>query len=214
MGENFLEKLVGSGARARVLRVFVFNQTEPMSIAKVVKRAGISAHAVNREIKFLENLDILVKGKDIHTGGAKSSKNSRVKKTVSRVKPEVAWLMNQHCKYLHALSSFIYEVSPIRYDNILGALKNTGRLSVVIASGCFMGDVTRPVDLVVVADNLNEDRLLYALKSLEPTFGREIRYSIFGSPEFSYRLTIQDRLIRDILDYPHKVLLDRTGVLG
>jgi len=213
MGENFLEKLVGGRARARVLRVFVFNQTEPMTTTKVSKRAGVSAQAARREIKNMEKLGVIIQEKRAVTQSQRPPKKARRKKSKRGIKQESAWLVNPQFKHLRALSSFVHEVSPIRYDNILNALKNTGRLSVVIASGCFIGDVTRPVDLIVVADNLNEDRLLHAIKSLEPLSGREIRYSAFGKPEFSYRLTIQDRLIRDILDYPHKVLLDRTGVL-
>ena len=213
MGGDFLEKLVGTHARARVIRVFIFNQTEAMTVATVAKCAGVSAHAAGKEIKNLETLGVINKGKAENTHRAKSSKSARGKKSKHTAKQEALWLVNPQFKHLRALSSFIHEVSPIRHDNILNALKNTGRLSVVIASGCFMGDVTRPVDLIVVADNVNEDRLLYAIKSLEPLSGREIRYSVFGSPEFSYRLTIQDRLIRDILDYPHTVLLDRAGVL-
>lgn len=213
MAEDFLDTLTGNHARARVIRVFIFNQAEPMTIVQVAKRAGVSAQAVKREIKCLEKLGIIAKRKSADIQPRKSSKNVRGKKSKRPAKQESAWLVNPQFKHLRALSSFIYEVSPIRYDNILGALKKTGRLSVVIATGCFMGDVTRPVDLVVVADNVNEDRLLYAIKSLELLSGREIRYSMFGSPEFSYRLTIQDRLIRDVLDYPHTILLDRAGVL-
>lgn len=213
MGWDFLEKFTGSHARARVVRVFIFNQTERMTAAKVAKRAGVSAQAASREIKGLENLDMIIKGKSAVIQPVKSTNSARGKKVKRAAKQESSWLVNPQFKHLHALSSFIYEVSPIRYDNILHALKNTGRLSVVIATGCFAGDITRPVDLIVVADNVNEERLLHAIKSLEPLSGREIRYSVFGSPEFSYRLTIQDRLIRDVLDFPHKILLDRAGVL-
>ena len=213
MGEGFLGKFTRSHARARVIRVFIFNQDEPITITKAAKRAGVSAQAAKREIKSMEGWGVIVKGKSMNARPEKSSKNPRGKKSRRSVTGESVWLVNPQWKHLRALSSFIHEVSPIRYDNILSALKNTGRLSVVVASGCFMGDDTRPVDLIVVEDKVKEDRLLYAIKSLEPLSGREIRYSVFGSPEFSYRLTIQDRLIRDILDYPHKVLLDRAGVL-
>ena len=76
-----------------------------------------------------------------------------------------------------------------------------------------MGDATRPADLIVALDTLNERRLEAAVRGLEPIFGREIRYAAFSTPEFRYRLTVQDRLIRDTLDFPHLVLLDRTRLL-
>jgi hypothetical protein len=76
-----------------------------------------------------------------------------------------------------------------------------------------MGDPSRPADLIIAVDSYNERRLDQAVRELEPRFGREIRYAAFSTPEFRYRLTVQDRLIRDTLDYPHLVLLDRTRLL-
>jgi hypothetical protein len=75
-----------------------------------------------------------------------------------------------------------------------------------------VGDSTRPVDILVAADELSERRLEHAIKSLEPVFGRELRYAAFTAPELRYRLTIQDRLVRDTLDFPHVVLLDRARI--
>ena len=76
-----------------------------------------------------------------------------------------------------------------------------------------MGDPTRPADIIIAVDALHESRLEKAIKTLEPQFGREIRYAAFSTPEFRYRLTVQDRLIRDTLDYPHLVLLDKARLL-
>jgi hypothetical protein len=101
----------------------------------------------------------------------------------------------------------------VRHEKIVSALRRGGRLAAVILSGCFLGDPSRPADLIVAADAFNERRLDKAVRDLEPMFGREIRYAAFSTPEFRYRLTIQDRLIRDTLDYPHLVLLDKTRML-
>ena len=123
------------------------------------------------------------------------------------------WMLNIEFQHLRALSSFIHEVSPMRHEKIVTALRRGGRLAAVILSGHFLGDPSRPADLIVAADAFNERRLDQAVRHLEPMFGREIRYAAFSTPEFRYRLTIQDRLIRDTLDYPHLVLLDKTRML-
>src|SRR3989344_847814 len=39
------------------------------------------------------------------------------------------------------------------------------------------------------------------------------REAAFSTPEFRCRLTIQDKLIRDTLDFPHLVLWDRARLL-
>ena len=121
--------------------------------------------------------------------------------------------MNPEFEHTKALVRFVRDVSPVRYDEIVEALKRTGKLSAVVLSGSFMGDKSRPADILVAADSLNEARLETAVRLLEPMFGREIRYAVFSTPEFRYRLTVQDKMLRDTFDFPHLVLLDRSGML-
>ena len=60
---------------------------------------------------------------------------------------------------------------------------------------------------------MNEKRLEKAVRSFEPKYGREIRYAVFSTPEFRYRLTIHDKLVRDTLDYPHRILLNKHDLI-
>lgn len=221
MKEDFLALFIGSKDRAQLLRAFLFNQTEIFTLAQASKRAGISAKAAEREIKELAKLGLVKKGRSVlvrtvpkavkgKTKG-KKKKGSAGKKELQSV--QVAWGLNHEHKQIRSLANFVHEISPVHYDNIVGALKKTGKIAAVILSGSFMGDPSRPADIIVAADSFNERRLEMAIRVLEPAFGREIRYAAFTTPEFRYRLTIQDRLIRDTLDYPHLVLLDKTRLL-
>ena len=200
MKEDFFGELIGNRSRASLLRAFLFNESEAFSAEKVAKLAGVNSKKTAEVIRFLEKLGVIRKAKAAKTGKKSSGAQQH-------------WIVNSEFKYLRALSSFIHAVFPIRYANIVKSLKNAGKLSAVIVSGCFMGDLTRPADIIIVADNVNEVRLDQAVRGLEPLFGREIRYASFLTPEFQYRLTIQDRLIRDTLDYPHLVLFDRARML-
>lgn len=208
MKDDFLPKLLNSKERAQLLRVFMFNPNETMALADIAKRAGVTPRTAIREVKLLVKLGIVKPARSVSITLANKSKRK-----VSGTAKVPAWTINPDFRHLRALSSFVHEVSPIHYDSIIGALKKGGKISAVILSGTFMGDDSRPADLVVAADSINERRLELAVRSLEPTFGREIRYAAFSTPEFRYRLTIQDRLIRDTLDFPHLVLLDKTRLL-
>lgn len=204
---------VNSMGFARVLRAFVFDPSAVFTIAQVTKRSGISPATAQLEIKELERLGI-IKGRSIvfPSQPAPTKSKSSKKKRPSR-KSEKVWFLDPNFKHVRALSAFVHEVSPAQYEVVLDTLKRAGKLGVVIVSGAFLGDVSRPVDLLVTADNLSETRLDHAIRQLEQVFGREIRYAAFSTPEFRYRLTIQDRLIRDTLDFPHTVLLDRGNLL-
>lgn len=208
MKGDFLGVFMDNQARARLLRVFIFGQSEAFTVPAAAKRSGLNARTVLRELAYLERLGVLKKAK-----AAPARKKGEKARPKREVKTEAVWTIDPDCKHLRALSSFVHEVSPMRHENIVNSLKSSGRLAAVVLSGCFMGDLSRPVDLIVAADNLNEDRLEHAVRALEPQFGREIRYSAFSTPEFRYRLTVQDHLIRDTLDYPHQVLFDRLHLL-
>ncbi len=195
------------------LRAFIFNQFEPLTLAQAAKRSGISPRTTAREIRALEALDIIRRSKGVPAPKSAWKVSKKRSKVSAARRSESAWILDPDFKYSRALSMFVHEVSPVRYARIVEALKRTGKITVVVVSGTFMGDPSRPADLLIAGDGLNEARLEAAVKTLEPHFGREIRYASFSTSEFSYRLTIQDRLIRDTLDYPHLVLLDRTKLL-
>ena len=207
MADDFLSKVLGNAARAKVLRAFMFSPAELFTLPTVVKRSGIAAKAAAKEVKALQELGVIKKGK-LTIMLANGSK-----RTVGGKQKEQTWHFNADFKHGRALSKFVHEVSPVSHSSIILALKGSGRLATVILSGSFVGDPTRPADLIIAADGLNEGRLERAIRTLEPEFGREIRYAAFSTTEFRYRLTVQDRLIRDTLDYPHLVLLDRARLL-
>ena len=209
MKEDFLSAVMGGNeARARLLRVFVFDPERSYPLKDAAKRAGISPQAAAKELKTLEKWGVVKKGKSLSV----MLGNGTARKVSAKTKVET-WALDPGFKHLRALSSFVHEISPMRYENVVSALKSCGKLVAVVLSGTFTGDATRPVDILVAADELSERRLEQAVRSLEPVFGRELRYAAFSTPELRYRLTIQDRLVRDTLDFPHLVLLDKTRLL-
>ncbi len=207
MKSDFLSQFVGGATRAKLLRIFVLDQSGVFTISRAAKRSGVSAAIVAKEIKLLEKWGVI---RSVEVAITLSNSSKRV---VAGKQTERAWAFDPKFSYATALARFIHEVSPMRYKEILSSLKRTGRLAVVVLSGSFMGDPSRPVDLVVAVDALNEKRLEQVVRALEPKFGREIRYAVFSTPEFRYRLTVQDRLLRETLDYPHHILLDKTRLL-
>lgn len=206
MADDFLGQLLNNTARAKVLRVFMFDPA-PFTLSQLAKRAGVSARVATEEIEKLTRLNVLRKGKFSLAVGKETAR------VVEGKVKEETWMANPDFAHTTALSKFIHEVSPVPQKGIVEGLRRGGRLSVVVLSGAFLGDMTRPADLLVVADAINERQLESAIKALEPQCGREIRYAVFSTPEFRYRLTIHDRLLRDTLDYPHIVLLDKAKLL-
>lgn len=209
--KDLLAQLMGNPVRARVLRLLVLNEHEVFTPARLGKRAHVSARSAARELAALHAMKIARKGAAHISDATAPGTVSRKKHAAG--KAETVWFLDPHSTHLRALSAFVRAVSPVEHDDVLEALKRSGKLSAVVLSGFFVGDSSRPVDVLVVGDQVNERRLEVAVKTLEHVFGRELRYAAFTTPEFRYRLTVQDRLVRDTIDFPHIVLLDRTRLL-
>jgi hypothetical protein len=50
------------------------------------------------------------------------------------------------------------------------------------------------------------------IKEIESGLGKEIKYAVLDTADFTYRLSSRDKLIRDVFDYPHNLILDKVGV--
>jgi hypothetical protein len=200
---DFLSLFMQDATRARVLRTLVLNEHEVFTPERVGKRTGMSAKPAKKALIALERLGVAR-----HSRVAAEKKIRGKKQAMDDV-----WFLDPHFPHARSLAVFVREISPLRYDEVLETLKKSGRLSVVVLSGTFVGDSTRPADIVVAGDSMSERRMETAMRALEAIFGRELRYAAFPTAEFRYRMTVQDKLLRDTFDFPHRILLDRTRSL-
>lgn len=196
---DFLTSLI-EPVRASILRLFALYETSHFPLLEIAKRVGVSERVAAKEVNFLVNLGVV----RMHEGEGKNARERKAGTTYS---------FDAKFKHAGALTAFIHEVSPERFGEVEKALRASGRLNAIVLSGVFIGDSNRPADLIVVGDNVNEKRLEKAVRSFEPKYGREIRYALFSTPEFRYRLTIHDKLVRDTLDFPHRLLLNKNNLI-
>ena len=82
----------------------------------------------------------------------------------------------------------------------------------VIVSGVFIQNPESRVDLLIVGDNLKKGAITRIVKTMEAEIGKELIFASFETPDFHYRLGMYDKLVRDILDYPHQKLLDKLNL--
>jgi len=204
---DVLSKLFGSEAKVKIMRLFLFNPEQPFSRSDIASRAKVSMPVVRHEIARLRKVG-MIKGKRFtHMVAVK-----RGKKTVMKRKKEGGWILSQAFPYLPALRNLLINTVLFRYDDIIRKLNGVGRMKLVIVSGVFIQDEDSRVDLLVVGDNIRFGPLENVIRTIEAEIGKELRYAAFETADFQYRLGIYDKLIRDIIDYPHKKVLDRIGL--
>lgn len=186
-----LAKLFGSPARLKMLRLFVFNRDTAFTAGEIVKRTKLSKETARRELN-----DLCISG-FLQKRGVRASARYRA---------------NPRFEYLAALDTFIRDTTDVRPRAIIASLRRAGSPMLIVLSGFFSGVLESQLDLLIVGDRLDERLLLKAVRSLEAEFGREIRYASFAKSDFRYRMGVYDRLLRDVFDYPHRVLIDKIGL--
>lgn len=186
-----LAKLFGSTARVKLLRLFLFNDAESYTANDAAHRAKLSKAATRKEINALLTIQIIKKkaGK----GGA-------------------LYIANPKFAFYEPLRTFLRTSSGVDDASISQSLKKTGSLRLVALSGLFTGVPESKIDLLIVGDRLDERSLATVVHALEAELGRELAYASFSTEDFRYRVGVYDRLIRDVLDYPHRLILDKIGM--
>ena len=200
---EILERLFGSSAKVKMIKLFLFNPREIFDKDTISERTKSYTVDVRRELTALEKMQ-LVRAKSFFKEYEKGGKI--VKKRVD------GWYVNPEFPLLSALQTLLIKTAPLSHEEIISMLSRAGKLKLVITAGVFIQDFDSRVDLLVVGDNLSKAKLETTVRSMEAEIGRELRYSYFETADFKYRLEMYDKLVRDIIDFGHEVVLDKIGL--
>ena len=202
-----LAKLFSGAGRVKVMRLFLFNPELLFSLEQIVDKAKITEKEAKAEIEVLKKAGMIKSRKIVqHVEIKKRGKVSEVKRKV------LCWHLDPNFEYLLPLQNLLINTRPLRPNEILKRLSSVGKLKMVIVSGVFIQNPDSRVDLLIVGDNLKRAYIDRIVKTMEAEIGKELTFASFETPDFHYRLGMYDKLIRDILDYPHQKLLDKLNI--
>jgi hypothetical protein len=204
---EILGKLFGSEARVKIMRLFLFNPDKAFTREDVTERAKVAMHAAKHELSILRKMRLIRSKGFMKRIVRKSGNKSRFAR-----KKVGGFTLNSAFPYLGDLQRLLIDSSLLKDEELLRELNPSGRLKLVITAGIFIQDADSRVDLLVVGDHLRRNTLERAIRGIEAEMGTELRYAAFETNEFNYRLGMYDKLVRDILDYPHSIVLDRLGL--
>jgi len=203
-----LTALFGTEAKIKIIRLFLFSQGVPLFANEISNRSKSTSSATKKEINTLIKADIIRKrkiSKDIQVKHGKSV-------TVKKVKG-VGYILNDKFPYLEPLKNLLTIASIQADESLTRSFASAGKIKLLVAAGVFIQNWDSRVDLLIVGDELNLTKIESIIRTIESEIGKEISYSAFDTQDFEYRLGIHDRLVRDILDYPHVTLIDKIAVV-
>lgn len=194
---EILSKLFGSAAKVKIMRIFLFSPEASFDIDDILARARVEREEVWRELSLLERIGLVRR---------RSFFKRTTKKRVN------GFCLNLEFPYLAGLKKLLIETVTANTDDFLNRFRALGKLKLVIVAGVFIQSNDSRADLLIVGEGVKRGPLEGVIKNLEAEIGKELRYAYFEVKDFLYRLNMFDKLVRDIIDYPHKKLLDRLDL--
>ncbi|MDP3955877.1 MAG: hypothetical protein Q8Q18_01370 [bacterium] len=192
-----LAKLFGSALRVKILRAFYLGEKGIFTIDLLAERTAGDRVAIQKEIKMLVAIGFL-KEKTIN-------QKTKTGKKVSKK----GYICNEDFAYDSALRALVINTESLNPEELIGKLKGKGQLNLVIVAGIFIDEPKSRADIIIVGDRLKRATLEATIRDIETDIGKDLTYGIFSTEEFFYRLDMYDKFMRDVLDYPHKTLLNK-----
>lgn len=196
---EILGKLLGGIHKVKIMRLFLLNPESGFEGSDVANRCRITNSNSRRGLSQLSAMDMI--RKKPFTKDVKRANGKIIKKRVD------GWFLNTDFPYLGELRQLLVEGDFFKQAEIVKRFKPAGRVQMLVASGFFVPNSESRLDLLIVGDNLKKNIVQKTVNVLESELGKELSYAVFESGDFRYRMNMYDKLLRDVFDFPHKLLV-------
>lgn len=195
-----LAKLLGGIPRVKIMRLFLLNPEVGFETADITDRCRISSVHSRRSVVQLAAMELVQKRsmvKEVTDGRTGKVSKKRVQ----------GWFLNPAFPYINELRQLLVEGQFFKHSDIARRFKPAGRIQLLVVSGIFIQDSESRLDLLIVGDNLKKNVIQKTVNVLESELGKELSYAVFESADFKYRVSMYDKLLRDVFDFPHEPLI-------
>jgi hypothetical protein len=203
---EYLNKLFGSPARVKLLRLFLFNPESVYDRDEVVKMARITPDTASKELSALGRASLITRktfSKEVVRPGSKTAKKRKA----------IGWVLNKKYEHLEPLTVFMRDTLSVSGTDIGKRFQGAGSIRLLVLSGFLTGVKEGELDLLLVGERLNEAVIDNAIQSLEAECGQEIRYMMLKTEDYHFRRRVRDKFVRDVIDFPHKEIINKIGKL-
>ncbi len=197
---DILGKLLGGIPRVKIMRLFLLNPEQPFEAADVADRSRLQSTITRRTISGLVAMDFVKKKsfiKEVTDGRTGKIKKKRVQ----------GYVLATDFPYITELKSLLVEGDFFKHEELARRFKPVGRVHLLVVSGIFIQNSESRLDVLIVGDNLKRNVIQKTIQVLESELGKELAYAVFDTADFKYRVSMYDKLLRDVFDYPHERLI-------
>ncbi len=200
---DILGNLFSSDPLVKIMRLFLMNQDESFSLEDISDRTLSKDESVRRELDILDQIGF--------TQQKEVQKTVFIKDKKQKKKVRV-WELDKSFHYLEPLYSLLIEYDTLKQNDVVTKFRPAGKIKLLVVAGVFIKDIESRADLLIVGDNLHTKKIESAVKFFESQLGKELVYAVFDTEEFLYRRDMYDKLLCDIFDGKHQVLISSSGL--
>ncbi len=196
---EILGKLLGGVPRVKLMRLFLLNPDQSFDAADAAERSRTQVAVARRSVREFAAMSLIRKKSFI-----KEWVDGR---GIERKKRVQGFCLNPDFPYIKELRNLLVEGEFFKHADIARRIKPAGRVQLLVISGIFIQNSESRLDLLIVGDNLKKSYITKTVQVLESELGKELAYAVFETADFKYRISMYDKLLRDVFDYPHERLL-------
>ncbi|MCA9324734.1 transcriptional regulator [Candidatus Saccharibacteria bacterium] len=200
-----VEQLFGSKTRVKLLQLFYTNPNRSFYVREITRQIDEQINSVRRELANLLSVGIIVS----------DNANNRL-----------YYEVNQKYEHYDAFHSIFgggvvkrkkaKKGEEVKEEVVVAEpadeLKALGNVELALYSGQFTRDETAGIDFLLVGD-VNMKALENYVSELEKKEGKDIRYAVMTTDNFTYRRQINDRFIIKVLEAKKQILVDKHNLL-
>ncbi|KKU78604.1 MAG: polymerase subunit beta protein [Parcubacteria group bacterium GW2011_GWA2_47_7] len=203
---DILAKLFGSSSRVKLMRLFLMNPEDTFDKIEMTKRSKVSGATLSKEIKILLDVGLIKQRVVVKMKQRKDGKDGPLEK-----RKVSGYGMDSNFPFLAALRSLVTEIA-LGKEDVSARFRNCGQMKLIIVAGIFLDETNSRADILLVGDKMKKPVIEGVLRRLEAELGKELTYAMMETAEFEYRFGIYDKFVRDIIDYPHLVVLNKLNL--
>lgn len=192
-----VEKLFGSKTRAKLLNLFFENPNKSYYVREMTRVINEQINSVRRELLNLESIGVI----------KSETYDNKVYYSANRKHP-----------YSHALNEIFTakfdttrerDVLKSGWDEYIRPVKNY--LRALLITNRLPGQ--EGVDMLIVGDDRTK-KLTHWAGVIEKKQGKPLNYVIMSADDFTYRKSVRDRFVLDILELEVSDLIDPEKIIG
>src|SRR3989344_4930590 len=126
-----LQKLFGSAARLKLLRLFLFNPKDTYTVPDAAYRSRVPERTAHKELALFSTIGL-------------------IKRSPTRSGSGVRYSVNEHFEYVAVLQNLLIN-APARAKDIYETIRSAGAIKLIVVAGGFFWDRGSGLDVFVVS---------------------------------------------------------------